>query len=70
MIEDIFIVFILSYLIESQEQSAGAWWLSLNENEINGKQVGTWKADCSEGMTKWACNCQPQLLSPPRRSGC
>lgn len=62
MIEGIFIVLVSWYLIQSQEQSAGAWWLSLNENEINGKQVGTSKADCSNGMTKCACNHQPQLL--------
>lgn len=62
MIEGIFIVSVSWYLILSQEQSAGAWWLSLNENEINGKQVGTSKADCSNSMTKCACNHQPQLL--------
>ena len=32
MIEVIFIVSVSWYLILSQEQSAGAWWLSLNEN--------------------------------------
>lgn len=46
----------------SQQESAGVWWLSLNENEINGKQVGTSKADCSSDITKCARNRQPQLL--------
>lgn len=34
----------------------------LNENEINGKQVGTSKAVCCNSMTKCARNHQPQLL--------
>lgn len=68
MTAGIFIISISWYLILSQEQNAGAWWLFLNENWINGKQVGTWKADCSDGMTKCARNFQFQLYSLPWRS--
>lgn len=38
-----FVVSISLYVPASQERRAGARWLSVNENEINGKQVAAWK---------------------------